>query len=105
PPGRRPARRTAQVVRSDPRDGGWADRPSVDDAGAAELPDSLAALGRSEAPGATAQAITDSPADPHMTTVPCGATWLHDTSLNLDRVATYSNLRPLQPDCAKMTFL
>ncbi len=59
---------------SDPGDGGWADGPSVDDERAVELSDSLAALGRSEAPGATAQAITGPPAGPHMTTVPCGAT-------------------------------
>jgi hypothetical protein len=47
---------------------------TVDDARAVELPDSLAALGRSEAPGATAQAISGPPAGPHVTTVPCGAT-------------------------------
>jgi hypothetical protein len=39
-------------------------------------PKPLAAVGRSEAPGATAKASASPPAGPHMTTVPCGATHL-----------------------------
>jgi hypothetical protein len=85
------------VVGSDPSDGGWADRPSVDDERTVELADSLAALGRSEAPGSAAQAITGSPAGLHMTTVPCGATSYLDCCDNTFRSKNWASSELFEP--------
>src|SRR5262249_44471545 len=63
-----------QVARSHPRDGGWPDRPSLDDARPVGRPDPLAAPGCPQAPGPPAEAESGLRGGSNMITVPWGPT-------------------------------
>jgi hypothetical protein len=74
PPNDGCSRRAAQVARSNPSDGGGADGPSLDHARTAELPDPVAALGRTQTPRTSAEATSRTWGGILMITVPWGAT-------------------------------